>query len=192
MKHKILILIFSLFTSSLVYAHCPYEFSYLDQSYCLDIEWQNAESRVNGIWSEATELSPILNSETVKSNDRLFSKAKVSIWIDGDHDHKPVEIPNLEIYPYMVMKDGMHHGARSLIEYEVSSGQYHVSQMNFQQMEGCWSLRLKINNADENVLLNLDNFINLTLDQNYNASLMCSLCSPINQDNSIDHLIHNH
>lgn len=157
------ILILTSLMSKMVFAHCPYEFQNEDQSYCLDVLWLNADSRQGPQFVESEFLSPYLNSMQTPSRDRLFSKAEISIWTKGDSSHTPVEIEGLEIYPYMVMKDGHHHGTKSVFEYNSIFQVYTLSQINFQDMPGCWSLRLKTLSNEEQIILNL-NFNNPSME----------------------------
>ncbi len=180
MKSKIIIFFIPLFCffSSNAWAHCPFEFQNKSESYCLEVDWQNAESRPQSKFIETQTPSPVLNAMTTPSSRRLFSKAHILVWKNGDVDHNAVYLPNLAIYPFMVMPGGHSHGARSNFYFDADLQLYVLAEMAFQAMsEGCWQLRLKSGSQDEQLLMNIESFSNLTADENLNQSLMCSICS---------------
>ena len=180
--------VFSLFLSTSSWAHCPLAFTSNSEPYCLDVEWQKAESRPQGDFVASKSLSPFLNPTVQPSQQRLFSKAHIAVWKDGDRDHVPVYLSDLVIYPYMVMAGGHSHGARSTFVFDDDLQLYVLSAMAFQEMsEGCWQLRLKAADSDELVLMNIESFTNLTADENYNQALMCSLCSSAPTNNPQHH-----
>ena len=170
------------------WAHCPFAFQSNSESYCLDLTWQKAETRPQGEFLKSQSMSPVLNPMALPSQQRLFSKALISVWKEGDTDHQPVYLADLSIYPYMVMAGGHSHGARSSFDFDDDQQVYVLSAMAFQEMSnGCWQLRLKASGFEEVVLMNIDSFTNLNVDENYNQALMCSICSSAPSNNPQHH-----
>jgi hypothetical protein len=182
------IMILGLLAFSAANAHCPKSFLHQSESYCLNFEWQKAELRPQGQFVESQELSPILNFMAVPSQQRLFSKANIAVWKEGDSEHKPVYLEDLQVYPFMVMANGHSHGARSNFYYDDQQQVYVLAEMSFQEMNGgCWQIRFKSEKNAEQILSNIEVFTNLTADENYNQSLMCSICSTEPQDHPVHH-----
>lgn len=169
--------ILSFILASMAWSMCPYEFKIKNESYCLNVDWVNGDRKVQGKWSEVSDQSPHLNSSTIRPEQWIYSKAYVDVWLASDQDQKPIYVEGLEVYPFMMMLGGHSHGAKSNWQYDLKSQRYILSQLNFQEMKnGCWQLRMKMNNEAETAIMNIDRFVNISVEANYDQSVMCSLC----------------
>lgn len=179
--YKLSSLIFVLFSSVNAWAHCPVEFKYQSEDYCLDLQWQTGDLRQQGVYLPSTELSPVLNKRSVRPELWIYSKAHIAIWSKGDKNHAPIYLQDFKAYPFMVMAGGHSHGARSNLVYDEDLGVYVLSQMSFQEMsDGCWQIRFKASDQGEEIILqNIEFFTNLNPTENYDQSVMCSLCQSV-------------
>lgn len=181
---KIAVALISFLITTNLYAYCPFEFQYGDKTYCVDLEWTQGQKRIKGQYQESQEQSPYLNFLSVRPELWTYSRAYIYLWEKGV-GQTPVYVDKVKFFPFMVMKEGHSHGAKSHLEYDVQNNRYILSQMAFQEMkEGCWQLRLKVENQEDFVLLDITDFANLTPEQNYDQSVMCSVCSTIEPSSS--------
>jgi hypothetical protein len=157
-------------------AHCPYSIKTKSQNYCLDIQWLNSEIKVKGGWQTSPELSPYLISMGEVPQKWHYSKVQFLVWLEGDNNHKPQKIENLNIKPYMKMADGHHHQASSDFYWNDENQVYELKRLALQEMQGCWQLDWTLEDEQlpiDNFLMNVENYTNLTESENLEMVKFC-------------------
>ena len=122
---KKIIILLSLFTSQLLFAHCPMSFQTTDL--CADIKWIEGPSL-----------------------DKL-SSFELSFWKRGDQNHQRFS-PHYEIdiYTWMNMSNGHSHGGPKIDFTEVSNGLFYVENVRFfmHGMKGHWQIRVDLKDGE--------------------------------------------
>lgn len=171
-------LFLTLFFPLPVFAHCPYEVTSSNKSYCLELYWDTGEKKIKGQFEPSDVQTPYLVPVGEVPQKWIYSKVLISTWEKGDKNHKAVEIPGFRVFPYMHMKNGHHHSAGYEFNYAVNYEMYIVDRVVFQQMPGCWSLRWTTEKEDSmkgsQLLINMTNFRNLNEDQVVEQEKLCS------------------
>ena len=187
MKTQIMIgLIGSLFSAGAL-AHCPMEISVGSESYCLDLQWLEADRKVQGNFEPAGQESPQLIRMGEIPQRWIYSKAHIQIWNKSDSTHEAQQIEGLEIYPYMAMENGHHHGTSFDFLWNEATQSYELSHMGLQAMRGCWSLKWRMAPEQEQsqgkVLMNLVDYKNLSAEENQNFAQFCGSAADSSGDN---------
>ena len=188
----LLLFLFSL--PMLAQAHCPYEVSYSNEAYCLDLEWDFGERKIKGEFKPTNTVTPYLIPHKEIPQRWIYSTAYLIVWKKGDKNHKPVEIPNFRVFPYMHMENGHHHSAGYDFLYDEAEEAYLFRRVAFQQMKGCWSLRWTTADKDlmasSKELLQITEFTNIDEQQ---KEKMVSFCRTNNSESEhSQHHGHNH
>ena len=185
---------------SLSDADCPYQVSSNGEAYCLDIEWKQGEVKTRGEFEGTDIESPYLVPQEEIPQRWIYSKAEIITWKKSDSSQAPVEVPNFEIFPYMHMQNGHHHSTGYEFAYDSMNQRYVLSQVKFQSMPGCWSLRWTTSpenmHSPENMqeislhLMNVTNFTNLDPEQRDDQ---IEFCQNIDEDfDPVHDHIHGH
>lgn len=138
MKKIMLSLLLSLSLSA--FAHCPNELIVGEKEVCFTYEW------VDG---------PFLNGGShhhmAKSSGKPRpSTLEVRFWDHNDSSHSSIQLDGLIVYPWMIMNNGMEHGARPVtLTYDGARGAYTVSNIYFSKMMGYWEMRLAFLSGDD-------------------------------------------
>lgn len=177
---KTITLLMSVLFAGQAYAHCPNEFEGHRATYCAEVEWQNASKRQGGAFVELNELSPVLNKKGTKSFQWVYSNALLKVWKKGDADHKQQFPDELKVSTYMKMLNHMSHPGAS--EVSLTEEGYLISQAAFQEMKGCWYI--KVASMHETALIEVSNFTNLNPDELIDVATFCSICSGIEDTDS--------
>ena len=150
---------------------CETSFLWNNEIYCLQIEWLPAEKRTPKGLEETDHLSPIANPENPSPIYKtLFSKAHITLEKSGE----PALIEGFNAKLFMSMLNGMHHSGPSKFE-ELETG-YLLSEMNFTQMKGCWSVELYID-SEKLGTVNVTGYSNLSQTENIELLMFCDVCS---------------
>ncbi len=180
----------------LAQAHCPYEVNIKDQSYCIDILWDQGEKKVKGQFESVETLSPVLIAMGEVPQKWIYSKAIITTWLKGDSKHTPVEIPHFRVFPYMHMNNGHHHSTGYEFLYDSLESVYVVQRIAFQQMPGCWSLRWTTDTKDQknssHLITNLSHFTNLEAHQIEEQISFCQNLTQTELDNGESESHHDH
>ncbi len=151
------------------FAHCPNSFTFNDQTFCADFEWEKTD-----ILKGKSLMSPVLNSSAQKPFEQHLSKFWLNIWASGDTNHKVLFFEDLEIDPFMLMSHIPHHGGelKGDIKFVKDRG-YFISGVNFVKMQGCWSIAIE--NDQFFHLILIAHFKNLDEKQNFEQNKLCTL-----------------
>lgn len=151
--------------------HCESTLLWENETYCIQLEWLQAEKRSSKGYEETRDLSPVANPGSPSPlYETLYSKAFISLEKDGGS----AQIEGFNAKLYMSMLNGMHHSGPSSFQEETNG--YIISQMNFIQMRGCWMIELYIKGVKVGVI-DVTNYTNLTDEDNFEAMMFCDICS---------------
>jgi len=184
--------------SSLSFAHCPNAFSHQGKDYCMDFTWNKVQRVQRGELVTLNQQSPVLNDIGVRAFRRVLSSLSLSIWNNGDKDHRPVRLEGFRVFPYMLMTDGMHHPGSSKTEFIESEGSYLVSELPFFDMEqgGCWSLRFTFSSAsrisDSFKISDVFDYTNIESAKVIQLLGICEMCSSFDIEDQSESSDHNH
>ncbi len=158
-------------------AHCPEAFKVNQKKFCLTVEWEFGEKRTNGVFETSGNLSPYAIKQGEAPPTWIYSRALVSVWADGDTEHKPVKLDNFKVFPYMYMDDGKHHPATYKFTYDEANGAYMLSSMALHKMAGCWSLRWTTDSSENlstsKPLMDIIQYSNFSEKENKEAEAFC-------------------
>lgn len=177
--------------------NCPNEFNYDSKSYCLNFEWQKTATRKKQqgeyIFTEAKEISPVLNAARTRSRQRIYSKARIEVWQKTDPNKNLVYLDDLSVAPIMIMPNEMSHLDRANFSYDRANNIYILSELYFYDMPegGCWRLVLDSGQGSK-TLMNVDRFSNLNFSENLEVDLMCSLCQNNDSESHSSGRAHGH
>lgn len=170
-----------------LWAHCPHPFTLQGHDYCASVDWLPAEQKINGVFQETTEMSPVLNKKGSLPPQWKYSKASLWIWKREDAAHQSVFLDRWRVFPFMQMVGGHHHGASYQFAWDAGSQRYILSQMALAQMEGCWSLRGTTESTDEKAnsesLQDIVEYSNLSDTEKFDVQSLCSLCGSADDQN---------
>lgn len=178
--------------TSTAFAHCPIEIEAQGEQYCMNYEWLNTDKKVQGNFVETENESPYLVASNELPPKWLFSKLEVKTWKKGDSNHIPVEIKDFVVFPYMTME--MDHNHSTLFDFSYDSTSYILSQVRFQDMKGCWSLRWSTSDkldvdSSKSVFANSQWFTNVTEYTNSSEDKILSIeemCSKVGNGSGSD------
>lgn len=158
---------------------CPLTINYRDESYCVEMQWQKADSFKNGQYSTTTLDSPQLNLSNSKAPHWLYSRLTFKVWKSISTSHQAQEVPGLQFIPFMVMANGHHHSWNNAFELDTQTNTYTLWQLPFQQMDGCWQIHWidSKKSKESNFLLSIDSFKNLSAADNAIIKQNCNLLS---------------
>ena len=167
-----------LLTSTKLWAHCPNKIEVDGETYCTRAQWQAATKKVEGKFVDLDQVSPHLIPMRTAQPKWVYSNVKFMIWKDGDASHEPVKLEGLNIFPYMIMDGGHHHGASHEAIFNEEDFTYDLGSIRFHEMRGCWSFRYAFtedeNLKDSKLLLILNDFTNLTEEQKQALAEKCT------------------
>jgi len=132
---KKMIMLFSLFLSSMAMADCQNTFIDGQKELCYEYQWVSGPHLNGGHGHHGHQMK--------RPAKPLASSVRVLFWKKSDIDQNPVQVEGLRIYPWMIMDNGMEHGTRpETLRFQ--EGYYYVEGIYLMKMMGYWEMRLTI------------------------------------------------
>ena len=159
---------------------CPHMIFWKEQSYCYQYQWLPAWRKdPAGQWIPSQHPSPQEIPHRSHPQTWLYSNLQIRFWRAEDPGKNGLELEDLQIFPYMYMDSGHHHGAYHEIFFDIESQSYQINEIRFHEMRGCWMIRYNPSQdrqglENSQLLLPVYRFENLSDADNQAREQICS------------------